>query len=168
MSKTPIALIVAMDKNGIIGKDGKLPWHFPKDLQWFKEQTMGNPILMGRKTYDSIGRPLPGRSNMVLSRNSKLKVPKEVLVFDDPDKALEVASQMCFAEHHKLFVIGGAEVFRIFLPKATLLYLSRIDASFDGDTRFPELDFGQWQLIQSQVSQTPEGIRIEFQIYERI
>ena len=128
-----------MDSNGVIGKDNELPWHLPADLQHFKKTTMGKPILMGRKTWESIGRPLPGRTNIVITRDSDYQADGCVVV-NSIDAAMTAA-----AGQDEVMVIGGAELYRQVLPRADTLYLTRVHASVDGDTVFPGLNAADWQ-----------------------
>jgi dihydrofolate reductase len=137
-----ISIIVAMDANGVIGHDNELPWHLPADLQHFKKTTMGKPILMGRKTYESIGRPLPGRTNIVITRDSRYQAAGCVVV-NSIDAAMEVAG-----EQEEIMVIGGAEFYRQVLPHTNTIYLTRIHATFDGDTAFPELKDADWREVE--------------------
>jgi dihydrofolate reductase len=137
-----ISIIVAMDANGVIGRDNELPWHLPADLQHFKKTTMGKPILMGRKTYESIGRPLPGRTNIVITRDSRYQAAGCVVV-NSIDAAMEAAG-----EQDEIMVIGGAEFYRQVLPHANTIYLTRIHATFDGDTAFPELKEADWREVE--------------------
>ena len=130
-----ISLIVAMSENRVIGRDNKMPWHLSADLKRFKSITMNSPILMGRKTFESIGKPLIGRTNMILSHNLHFQ-QEDCLVFSDFKLALAQA-------HHygnELFIIGGATLYEMALPFAERLYLTQIEAEFDGDTFFPEID----------------------------
>ena len=137
-----ISIIVAMDSNGVIGRENELPWHLPADLQHFKHTTMGKPILMGRKTWESIGRPLPGRTNIVITRDSDYQADGCVVV-NSIDAALAAAG-----EQDEVMVIGGAEFYRQVLPRTDTLYLTRIHASFDGDTVFPELNAARWHEVE--------------------
>jgi len=137
-----ISIVVAMDANGVIGRDNELPWHLPADLQHFKKTTMGKPILMGRKTWESIGRPLPGRTNIVITRDSDYQADGCVVV-NSIDAAMAAAG-----EQDEVMVIGGAEFYRQVLPRADTLYLTRIHASFDGDTVFPELNAADWREVE--------------------
>jgi dihydrofolate reductase len=137
-----ISIVVAMDANGVIGRDNELPWHLPADLQHFKKTTMGKPILMGRKTWESIGRPLPGRTNIVITRDSDYQADGCVVV-NSIDAAMAAAG-----EQDEVMVIGGAEFYRQVLPRADTLYLTRIHASFDGDTVFPELHVADWREVE--------------------
>lgn len=137
-----ISLIVAMSANRVIGLNNKMPWHLSADLKRFKAITMNAPILMGRKTFESIGKPLIGRTNMILSRNSDYK-PEGCLVFDSLESALNTAQN--YGE--ELFVIGGATLYEMTLPLANRLYLTDIETEFEGDTFFPEIDYNNCQEI---------------------
>jgi len=158
-----ISFIVAMDRSGAIGRDNKLPWHLPADLRFFKRTTMGHPIVMGRKTYESIGKPLPGRRNLILTRSAEFAV-------DGCETVRSIAEAQALAGvSEELFVIGGAEVFRAAYPQADKLVLTRIDHEFEADTYFAELDLNDWTLVSEE-----PGVRDErnpydyvFQIYER-
>jgi dihydrofolate reductase len=138
-----ISLVVAMAANGVIGRDNGLPWHLPADLQHFKRITMGKPILMGRKTWESIGRPLPGRTSIVITRDTGYVAPGCIVVHSI-DAALQAA-----ADHaDEAMVIGGAEFYRQVLPRADTLYLTRVHADFEGDTFFPEPDASEWREVE--------------------
>jgi dihydrofolate reductase len=134
MSKPSIGLVAAMAKNRVIGKDNQMPWHLPADLKHFKAVTMGKPIIMGRKTYESIGRPLPGRLNIVVSRNPKLSIAGCQIA-----TSLQAALAMV-KDHTEVMVIGGGQLYREALPLANNLYLTFIDLDTDGDTQFPEFE----------------------------
>ncbi len=135
-----ISLIVAMSENRVIGRDNKMPWHLSADLKRFKSITMNSPILMGRKTFESIGKPLVGRTNMILSHNSHFQ-PEGCVVFTDLNSALTDAQQY----GDELFIIGGATLYDMALPLAQRLYLTQIEATFQGDTFFPEIDLNVWK-----------------------
>ena len=139
-----VSLVVAMARNHVIGRDNSLPWHLPEDLRHFKTVTLGKPVLMGRRTFESIGRPLPGRTNLVLTRDTGWK-SDGVIVAHSLDDALA----RCGAAQ-ELAGIGGAEIFRLLLPLATRIYLTRIDADIPGDTVFPPLDYAQWVEIDNR------------------
>lgn len=126
-----ISLVAAMAHDRVIGKDNQMPWHIPAELKYFKELTMGKPIIMGRRTFESIGRPLPGRHNIVLSSSDTL--PDTVTVAGSVEQALSAAGDVA-----EVCVIGGGDVYRQFLPKATRLYLTAIDLTVEGDTQFPD------------------------------
>jgi len=137
--------IVAMTPERVIGKDNDMPWHLPEDLKLFKRTTKGHPIVMGRKTWDSIGRPLPGRQNIVLTRNEDWSAEgAEVIHTPDDLKQLELQD-----EH--VFIIGGAQVYQIFLPYLDSLYVSHIFASPEGDTKFPEFEefFSGYEVVET-------------------
>ena len=136
-----IALIVAMSENGIIGDKGKIPWHIREDLQRFKRLTMGHPIIMGRKTYESIGKPLPGRTNVVLTRSPDFTVPPAVLTFANLGAALE---HCCGQNHNSAFIIGGSKVFELALPLADRLFITEVHQHVNGDTKFPDYDRTEW------------------------
>jgi dihydrofolate reductase len=142
-----LALIVAMDKNRLIGVNGRIPWHLPDDMKWFREQTIGKPVVMGRKTFESIPdrfRPLTGRHNIVVTRNW-LYQAEGVTVVNSVEAALAAAGVM-----DEIVVIGGAELYTQLLPQADRLYLTRIDAEFDGDAYFPEIDPAAWHEVYRQ------------------
>jgi dihydrofolate reductase len=133
-----VSLLVAATENGVIGRDNGMPWHLPDDLKHFKSLTLGKPVLMGRRTFDSIGRPLPGRTNLVLTRATDWAVPGATAV-PDLDAALRIAGAAA-----ELVVAGGAQVYALALPRASRIYLTRIHAVIEGDTRLPDLDLSCW------------------------
>jgi dihydrofolate reductase len=134
-----ISLLVAATENGVIGRDNGMPWHLPDDLRHFKALTLAKPVLMGRKTFDSIGRPLPGRTNLVLTRTAGWSVPG-VTVVADLEAAIRAAGSAA-----ELVVAGGAQVYALALSRATRIYLTRIHAVIDGDTRLPEIADSEWR-----------------------
>jgi dihydrofolate reductase len=136
-----LSLLVAASENGVIGRDNGMPWHLPDDLKHFKALTLGKPVLMGRRTYQSIGRPLPGRTNLVLTRALDWSVPG-VTVVANLDAAIRMAGTAA-----ELVVAGGAQVYALALPRATRIYLTRIHAIIEGDTRLPELDLHHWHEV---------------------
>lgn len=136
-------MVAAMANNRIIGKDNQMPWHLPADFAWFKRCTMGKPIVMGRKTFESIGRPLPGRLNIVISRDSSLAIEGVTTV-----TSLEQAKQSA-GDVDELMIIGGGSIYQAFLPVSDCLYLTFIDADIEGDTQFP--DWGKdWSKVYSE------------------
>jgi dihydrofolate reductase len=137
-----IAFVVAFDRRRVIGKDGGLPWRLPDDMKRVRALTVGKPLIMGRRTYDSIGKPLPQRTNIVLTRDPSFH-PEGVLVARTADEALRLAG-----DAPEVIVFGGAEVFRLFLPMADRLYLTEVDADVGGDTFFPELDVREWREVE--------------------
>lgn len=138
-----IAFVVAIDRNKVIGKDGGLPWRLPDDMKHVREVTMGKPLIMGRRTYESIGRPLPGRTNIVLTRDPAFH-PEGVHVARTPEEALRLAG-----DAPEIIVFGGAQVFKEFLPMAERIYLTQVDAEVQGDTHF---DFGpgDWRVLSNE------------------
>ena len=126
-----ISMIAAMANDRIIGKDNQMPWHLPADFAWFKRSTMGKPVVMGRKTYDSIGRPLPGRQNIVISRDASLAI-EGVVTVTSIDEALQVAGDV-----EEVMIIGGGTIYEACLDKANKLYVTHIEAEIQGDTQFP-------------------------------
>ncbi len=143
---TPLlAIIVAVARNGVIGHDGGMPWRMPSDLRRFRRLTLGKPVIMGRKTYESIGRPLDGRTNIVVSRRMRER-PAGVEVVGDVNAAVELARQIAVRDGvSEIMVIGGAEIYSELLGQAGRIYLTRIDAAVAGETRFPELDQESWR-----------------------
>ena len=140
-----LSLIVAMTRHGVIGRGGTLPWKLSADLQRFKALTMGHHLLMGRKTYDSLGRPLPGRTSVVITRQMSLRLPLEVLVTHSLDAALGLA-----AGDDQPFVIGGGEIFREALPRIERMHVTWVEADVEGDTFFPEWNPAEWRLVESE------------------
>ena len=147
---TTLSLIWAMDENRLIGNNNALPWHLPADMQWFRKQTMGKPILMGRKTFESIGKPLPGRENIVLTRQPGLTIEGCHVV-----NTLSEAKTM-LPDTEEIMVIGGAEIYAQALPVAEKIYYTQIHHAFEGDAWFPELDMQQWRMIYEEVHTADE------------
>ncbi len=145
-----MSLIVAMDTRRVIGKANQLPWHLPADLQHFKKITLGKPIIMGRKTYESIGRPLPGRRNVVISRQENFRVPG-CDVFSSLVDALDALTH-----EPEVMVIGGANIFEQALPLADRLFLTIIHEDFEGDTFFPEWSEAEWKEVASETHEPDE------------
>jgi len=140
-----ISLIVAMASNRVIGLNNKMPWHLSADLKKFKKITMGSPVLMGRKTHESIGKPLPGRINIIVSRNPEYR-QDGCLVFNDLKTALKKARESA----DKIFVIGGSDLYEAILPITDAIYLTVINREFQGDTFFPELDLNDWSEVERE------------------
>ncbi len=139
-----LSLIVAVAENGVIGKNNGLPWKISSDLKYFKETTMGKPIIMGRKTFQSIGRPLPGRVNIVITRDTTF-APEGVITAHTLEMALDVGLNMALAKGvDEVMVIGGAEIYKLCLPEADRLYLTRVHGDVSGDTLFPSLNGEDW------------------------
>ena len=160
-----ISFIVAMDKNNVIGKDNQLPWHLPQDLRFFKKVTMGHPIVMGRKTHESIGRALPGRENIILTRDQHY-IAEGCTVIHSIEELERIAEQ----KNDELFVIGGAEIFKELMSKVKKLYITYIDEEFEGDTFFPEINENEWKLIEKEKGPKDDKNIYDyyFMIYERI
>ncbi|WP_348761797.1 dihydrofolate reductase [uncultured Salinisphaera sp.] len=145
LDRPRITFIVAMDANRLIGADGGMPWHIPGDLPRFKRRTRHKPVLMGRKTFESIGKPLPQRDNIVLSRSSALALRHDVIAVHDVAAALAAAG-----DAPELMVIGGAEIYRLLLDQADCLDITHIEAEYEGDTWFPAVDWAAWQIETEQ------------------
>jgi dihydrofolate reductase len=137
-----LSIVVAYDRNRVIGRDNRLPWHLPNDLAYFKRVTTGKTVVMGRKTFDSIGRPLPNRTNVVLTRSGHFSAAG-VQVVHTVDEVLALDS----SSEGEVCIIGGAELFRAVLPYVRKLYVTFIDEQFEGDTFFPEVNLDEWQLV---------------------
>ncbi|OOX34220.1 diacylglycerol kinase [Vibrio parahaemolyticus] len=157
-----ISMIAAMADNRVIGKDNQMPWHLPADFAWFKRCTMGKPVVMGRKTYDSIGRPLPGRLNIVISRDESLSI-EGVTTVTSVEKALEAAGDV-----EEVMIIGGGAIYASCLAMANKLYIAHIDAVVEGDTQFP--DWGnEFKETYSETYQADEknAYNMRFTILEK-
>lgn len=137
--KMIISLIAAIGKNRIIGNKNSLPWSLPADMKHFKYLTTGKPVIMGRKTYESMGRPLPDRTNIIITRDQKYKA-ENCIVVHSLDNALKAAQNA-----EEIMIIGGSQIYKEFLPKANKLYITQIDADFEGDTYFPEYKIEEWE-----------------------
>ena len=158
-----ISIIVAASANNVIGAGGELPWRLPDDLRRFRRLTMQKPIIMGRKTWESIGRPLPGRQNIVLTHRPGYEAPG-CRVVASPAEALGAADGA-----DEVMIIGGSEIYALFLPKASRIYLTRVLADINGDTYFPRIDRQDWQLVEceAQPADSNNEFAVEFRLYER-
>ncbi|MFC0187673.1 dihydrofolate reductase [Fictibacillus aquaticus] len=156
-----ISFVVAMDQNRLIGRNNELPWHMPGDLQYFKKVTMGKPIVMGRKTHESIGRPLPGRENIVMTRDERYEADGCTVVSSAEDVLSRDDEEMC--------VIGGADIFRLFMPHVKRLYITEIYHEFDGDTYFPVFSKEEWKEVSREKGITDEKTvhPHDFVVYEK-
>jgi dihydrofolate reductase len=154
-----ISLIWAMDKNRLIGKDNKLPWRLPADLAYFKKMTLGHTVIMGRKTFESIGKPLPERQNIVVSRNNDFN-PKGCTVCHSILEVPELCSD------GEAFVIGGADIYSAFLPYAAKLYLTLIEHEFSGDLFFPEINYDEWELVSKVKGEKNEKNPVDYYFME--
>jgi dihydrofolate reductase len=145
--KYPVAMIAAVARNGVIGRDGDLPWRLATDLKYFKAMTLGKPIIMGRKQYASVGKPLPGRENIILTRDSGFVAPGCTVV-SNLDAALKVAEKACDATGaSEIMIIGGGEIYRLALPLAARLYLTEVALDPRGDVHFPPIDRAAWREV---------------------
>jgi dihydrofolate reductase len=163
MPKAVLTLIAAVARNGVIGIDNRLPWHLPADLQHFKALTLGNTVIMGRKTWESLPakfRPLPGRRNVVVTRDGSYRAEGAVV-------ALSLPAAIEAAETGEAFVIGGAELYAAALPLADRLELTEIDAAFEGDTHFPAIDPHRWRETARETHRAEAGFDYAFVSYRK-
>ena len=160
-----VSLIVAVSSNGVIGRDGGLPWHLPADLKHFKSTTMGHHLIVGRRTWEEVGKPLPGRSMVVVTR-SQCFAPEGARVASSIERALELASG-----DDEVFIGGGAQIYRIALERDLVdrIYLTRIHAEVEGDTYFPQIDFEKWTLVSEEHHEADKKNEFPytFLVYER-
>ncbi len=161
-----ISLIVAAATNNAIGKDGKMPWHLPNDMKHFKNTTWGMPVLMGRKTFESLGKPLPGRKNIVISRQADFK-PDGAVVVSTIDDALFLVKE---TDAKEAMVIGGGEIYKTLFEKAKRIYLTRVEAEPEADTYFPAIHPSQWRLVSQKDHEADEknAYNYSFQVWERV
>ncbi|MCK8043868.1 type 3 dihydrofolate reductase [Shewanella sp. 1CM18E] len=151
-----IAMIAAMANNRVIGKDNQMPWHLPEDLRHFKAMTLGKPVVMGRKTYESIGRPLPGRHNIVISRQPELAIEGVTTVTSFAE------AKQAAGECEELVIMGGGQLYAMLLPQADILYLTEIALDVEGDTFFPEWNDGSWQEVSRDVAKNDKQLEYSF------
>jgi len=158
-----VTLIVAVADSGVIGRDNALPWHLPEDLKRFKRLTLGKPVVMGRRTFESIGKPLPGRQNIVVTRDPNYK-REGVDVVHGTDDAVRTAQGA-----PEIMVIGGAELFREFLPRAGRVHLTRVHGDVDGDIHWPALDSREWRLVEREEHAADErhAYAMTFEVWEK-
>jgi len=159
-----ISIIAAMDRNRLIGNKNQLPWHLPADFAHFKSVTMGKPIVMGRKTFESIGKPLPGRTNIVLSRNQNTSFEGVVCV-----TSFE-AALAAVPDAEEIMIIGGSTIYEMLLPRVNRMYITYVEGEFEGDARFPEFDEENWTVTDSVSLKPDEKNRYpcRFVTYERV
>ena len=158
-----ISIIAAVAANRVIGKEGDLPWHIPEDLKYFKRITMGKPVIMGRKTWETLDEPLPGRKNVVVTRQDDYKAAGAEVVhnLDDAMKAAGGAQEV--------MILNGAGIYEAALPRADRMYLTHIHEAFEGDTYFPEFNRNNWEVVERTESETADGeLTYSFVVYERI
>lgn len=161
-SKGPrVYLVAAVAANGVIGAQGKLPWHLPEDLKHFKALTLGHPVIMGRKTWESLGKALPGRDNIVVTRTPGYDAPGASVA-----SSLDGALALCAGEP-TVFVIGGAELYAEALPVADGLVLTEIQRDYSGDARFPDYNSAAWRETQRKPQTSAEGLRFDYVLYEK-
>ena len=160
---TILSMVVATANNRVIGKDNDMPWHLPADLAYFKKTTLGKPVIMGRKTYESIGRPLPGRQNIVISRDINYKA-EGVETVSSVDAALALVSEV-----EEVMVIGGGAIYQHCLPAADRLYITHIEAEIEGDTQFPFYDTNIWKKVSSSIrlADDKNAYNLSFCVYEK-
>jgi len=164
-----LALIWAMSRNRTIGRNNALPWHLSEDLKYFKRVTMGKPVIMGRKTWESIGRPLPGRTNIVITRDSKFTAPG-IKVVHSLDAAKALAESIALIDGaDEAIVMGGAQIYELALPMADRLYLTQVHAEVEGDAHFPLFDLTQWEELGREDFQAagPNPYDYSFVVLER-
>lgn len=169
MSDVPLALVAAVARNGVIGMEGGMPWHLSSDLKRFKQDTMGKPVIMGRRTFESIGKALPGRLNIVVSRSDF--VAPDIVHANTIEAALFLA-QGWAADHdaQEICVIGGGQIYGETIARSSRLYITHVMAEPEGDTRFPEISEADWRPVQREV--VPQGEKDSFEtlyvVYERV
>ena len=158
-----VSLIWAMSRNRVIGRNNRLPWKLPRDSAFFRTITMGKPVIMGRRTFESVGRPLPGRTNIVLTRSGFAHDSARIV--PDLDAALEMAESQCLIDGiEECFVVGGANIYALALPHADRLYETLIDADIEGDTYFPPYDAAQFTLVAKEDFDADEEHAFPFSI----
>ena len=157
-----ISIIVAVAANNVIGKDNQLLWHLPSDLKYFKQRTTNHHILMGRKTYESIGKPLPDRTSLIITQNKNYQAQGS-FVFTDIQKAIEHARA---DNENELFIIGGAQIYALALPFADKLYLTKIHAPFEGDTFFPQINSNEWTQTSIESFEPDEKNKFKYDFIE--
>lgn len=159
-----IALIAAMGTNRAIGFGNKLPWYLPDDLKRFKAITSGHPVIMGRKTYESIGRPLPNRANFVVTKNSQFQA-QGCTVCSSIEEAIELAKKI---DSQEIFIIGGSEIYALGLPYANKMYLTFVDTAPDGDVYFPEFNEKEWEVVSSETHEQDDKHPWSFEFKELV
>ncbi|MGB2248258.1 MAG: dihydrofolate reductase [Alcanivorax sediminis] len=164
-----LSMMVAKASNNVIGRDNKLPWYLPNDLKYFKQVTFGKPVIMGRKTWESLKGPLPGRTNIVITRQADYAA-EGAKVVSTLEEAVEMAENVAFIDgQEEAVIMGGAEIYKLALPQANRLYLTEVHAEVDGDTFFPEYNVGEWTEIGREdfAAEGPNPYDYSFVVYER-
>ena len=165
--KPVVALIAAVASNGVIGNNNDLPWHIPEDLQYFKDKTLNKPIIMGRRTFDSVGKPLPRRLNLVVSRDTGLAIDGATVV-PTLQQALELARSECLRNgQEEIMVVGGQQLYELAIPLADRLYITEIELAPAGDTFFPAIDKNIWRETSCVFPKQASNINYFFKVYER-
>lgn len=161
-----LSAIVAISSNNVIGKDNELPWYLPADLKYFKKTTLGHPVIMGRKSYESIGRPLPKRTNIIMTRDPYY-ISSNILVTHSMEEAISLAEGM---DNDEVFIIGGAMIYKSSLPYLSRMYITEVHTDIEGDTFFPEWSQEEWRLVSEDHHAADEKNEFDyaFKIYERI
>jgi len=162
-------MIAAVGENGVIGSDQSIPWRIPSDFAWFKQQTLGKPMVMGRKQFETVGKPLPGRTNIVITRRRDFQ-PQGVVVVESPEAALDHAEKIAPADGaQEIMIIGGGEIYALFMPAAERLYITHVDLAPDGDVFFPKITQEDWTVIDlPEVAPSPrDEATYRVKVYER-
>jgi dihydrofolate reductase len=165
-----LSVIVAVAENLVVGKNNALPWHLSEDLQYFKRTTLGKPIVMGRKTFESIGRPLPGRTNIVISRNPDY-FAQGIKIVSSLEQALQLAEDIALIDDsQELMVIGGAAIYAAAIPVADRLYVTEVHAEVEGDAYLPNIDWGNWieSSRERHMAIAPNSYDYSFVVYDRV
>ena len=160
--KPRLSIIAAVAANGVIGNANALPWHLPEDLKRFRALTLGHPVIMGRKTHESIGRPLPGRRNIIVTRNQDYRT-----LGCETANSLQDAIAACGTNDEEVFVIGGAQIYRDSMRLAQRIYLTEIRRNYEGDAEFPSIDCTEWRETEREYQQSQGGLEFDFVVYER-
>lgn len=155
--RLPLGLIAAFSRNGVLGHNNSIPWHHPSDFRFFRRMTIGHTLIMGRKTFESIGKPLPAREHFILTQRAGVEIPR-VTVFNNLEHAIETARK----DDPCPMIAGGSEIYKLALPQTTLMYLTHIDEDAEGDVFFPEINWENWIELES----TTEGV-LRFATYQR-
>ncbi|MDX1802915.1 MAG: dihydrofolate reductase [Alcanivorax sp.] len=164
-----LAMMVAKASNNVIGRDNKLPWYLPNDLKYFKQVTFGKPVIMGRKTWESLNKALPGRTNIVITRQPGYQAPGAKVVAT-LEEAISLAENVAFIDgQEEAVVMGGAEIYALALPRTERLYITEVHADVEGDTWFPALDYQQWQELGREdfAAEGPNPYDYSFVVYQR-
>jgi dihydrofolate reductase len=163
-----LSAITAVSLNNVIGRDNALPWHLPADMRFFKATTLGHAVIMGRKTYESFKKALPGRTNIVITRQEDYTLP-DAFVVHSLQQAIKKAEEAEKPEKEEIFILGGAEVYRQSMPLLDRIYLTRVFAEVEGDAYFPSLDPDEWKMVGEEAHESDEKNRYaySFQLWER-